>query len=149
MAVHERITTDADLLARSRDDAAAFGELYRRHAAAIYRYHCRCTSDPDAAHDLTAETFAQAWLARDRFRDEADGVSTSSTTTTGATTGSTTEASQPEATDWKGTVEDTVDATKHVNGGCGALNSAGTDWECYLGQEAVTQQIIGQSFLGQ
>jgi RNA polymerase sigma factor (sigma-70 family) len=73
MAVHERITTDADLLARSRDNAAAFGELYRRHAAAIYRYHCRCTGDPDAAHDLTAETFAQAWLARERFRDEADG----------------------------------------------------------------------------
>ena len=28
---------------------------------------------PDAAHDLTAETFAQAWLTRARFRDEAGG----------------------------------------------------------------------------
>jgi DNA-directed RNA polymerase specialized sigma24 family protein len=27
----------------------------------------------DAAHDLTAETFAQAWLARTRFRDRATG----------------------------------------------------------------------------
>lgn len=76
MAVHERITTDADLLARSRSDAAAFGELYRRHAVAIHRYHRRCTGDPEAAHDLTAETFAQAWLARDRFRDQADGSAT-------------------------------------------------------------------------
>jgi hypothetical protein len=55
----------------------------------------------------------------------------------------------PEVSDWKGTVEPTVDATKHVNGGCRGLNSAGTEWECYIGQTAVDQQIIGQSFLGQ
>jgi hypothetical protein len=55
----------------------------------------------------------------------------------------------PEVSDWKGTVEPTVDATKHVNGGCRGLNSAGTEWECYIGQAAVDQQIIGQSFLGQ
>ncbi|HWE58660.1 MAG TPA: sigma-70 family RNA polymerase sigma factor [Solirubrobacteraceae bacterium] len=65
--------SDADLVARSRRDASAFGELYQRHAAAIYRYHCRCARDADAAHDLTAETFAQAWLTRARFRDEAGG----------------------------------------------------------------------------
>jgi hypothetical protein len=55
----------------------------------------------------------------------------------------------PEVSDWKGTVEPTVDATKHVNGGCRGLNSAGTEWECYIGQAAVDQQIIGRSFLGQ
>ncbi|MFZ1881133.1 MAG: hypothetical protein WAU41_13385 [Gaiellaceae bacterium] len=55
----------------------------------------------------------------------------------------------PEVSDWKGTVEPTVDATKHVNGGCRGLNSAGTEWECYIGQTAVDQQIIGQGFLGQ
>jgi len=55
----------------------------------------------------------------------------------------------PEVSDWKGTVEPTVDATKHVNGGCRGLNSAGTKWECYIGQTAVDQQIIGQGFLGQ
>jgi len=65
--------TDAELVTSSRLDAAAFGELYRRYADAIYRYHHRCTRDPDAALDLTAETFAQAWLARLRFRDEAGG----------------------------------------------------------------------------
>ena len=51
--------------------------------------------------------------------------------------------------DWTGTVEPTVDATKHVNGGCRAQNAAGTDWECYIGDAAVTQNIISQGFLGQ
>jgi hypothetical protein len=53
-----------------------------------------------------------------------------------------------EATNWKGTVEPTVDATKHVDGGCRALNSAGTVWDCYIGEAAVRQSIIGQGFLG-
>jgi hypothetical protein len=55
----------------------------------------------------------------------------------------------PEVSDWKGTVEPTVDATKHVNGGCRSLNSAGTEWQCYIGEEAVRQQIIGPDFLGE
>lgn len=50
---------------------------------------------------------------------------------------------------WMGTVEPTVDATKHVNGGCRSVNAAGTHWHCYIGQEAVRQRIIGASFLGQ
>jgi hypothetical protein len=59
------------------------------------------------------------------------------------------KAPAPEVSDWKGTVEPTVDATKHVNGGCRALTTAGTEWECYVGKAAVEQQIIGQSLLGQ
>lgn len=59
------------------------------------------------------------------------------------------KAPAPEVSDWKGTVEPTVDATKHVNGGCRSLNSAGTTWECYIGQAAVDQQIIGAGFLGE
>jgi hypothetical protein len=58
-------------------------------------------------------------------------------------------APAPEVSDWRGTVEPTVDATKHVNGGCRSLTSKGTEWECYIGQAAVDQQIIGQSLLGQ
>jgi hypothetical protein len=54
----------------------------------------------------------------------------------------------PVPSDWTGTVEPTVDATKHVNGGCRAQNAAGTDWECYIGEAAVTQNIISQGFLG-
>ena len=60
-----------------------------------------------------------------------------------------TTAPAPEVSDWKGTVEPTVDATKHVNGGCRSLNSAGTEWQCYIGQAAVDQKIIGAGFLGE
>jgi hypothetical protein len=50
---------------------------------------------------------------------------------------------------WLSTVEPTVDASQHVNGGCRSLNAAGTHWRCYIGQAAVTQKIIGAGFLGQ
>ena len=59
------------------------------------------------------------------------------------------KAPAPEVSDWKGTVEPTVDKTKHVNGGCRSLTSAGTTWECYIGQAAVDQRIIGAGFLGE
>jgi hypothetical protein len=54
-----------------------------------------------------------------------------------------------EVADWKGTVEPTVDATKHVNGGCRSLRSDGLEWQCYIGQAAVDEQIIGAGFLGE
>jgi RNA polymerase sigma factor (sigma-70 family) len=63
--------SDADLLAAARSDASAFRELYERYADRVYGYHLRRSQDSHAAHDLTAETFAQAWLSRARFRDEA------------------------------------------------------------------------------
>jgi hypothetical protein len=50
---------------------------------------------------------------------------------------------------WTGTVEATVDATNHVNGGCRSFNTQGTEWDCYLGQAAVAQNIISEGFLGQ
>lgn len=55
----------------------------------------------------------------------------------------------PEVSDWRGTVEPTVGADKHVNGGCRSLTSAGTEWECYVGRAAVDQQIVSAGFLGQ
>jgi hypothetical protein len=55
----------------------------------------------------------------------------------------------PEISDLKGTVEPTVDKTKHVNGGCRSLRSDGREWRCYIGEEAVRQQIIGPDFLGE
>jgi len=80
MAAHEEtaeqsqhLASDAQLLARARGDADAFRDLYERYAERIYVYHRRCSRDDDAAQDLTAETFAQAWLVRSRFRDEAAG----------------------------------------------------------------------------
>ena len=55
----------------------------------------------------------------------------------------------PASSDLKGTVEPTVDASKHVNGGCRSLASDGLSWQCYIGQAAVDEQIIGESFLGE
>jgi RNA polymerase sigma factor (sigma-70 family) len=65
--------TDADLLRAARADAGAFRELYDRYAESVYGFHLRRTGDAHAAYDLTAETFAQAWLSRKRFRDGAGG----------------------------------------------------------------------------
>jgi hypothetical protein len=58
-------------------------------------------------------------------------------------------APAPEVSDWKGTVEPTVEATTHVTGGCRSLASDGREWESYIGQAAVDQQIIGVGFLGE
>jgi RNA polymerase sigma-70 factor (ECF subfamily) len=66
--------SDAALLAAARTDAGAFRELYDRYAERVLGYHLRRTRDDDAAHDLTAETFAQAWLVRARFRDDCGGT---------------------------------------------------------------------------
>jgi hypothetical protein len=50
---------------------------------------------------------------------------------------------------WNGTVEPTVDRSRHVNGGCRSLNAQGTHWRCYIGEEAVRQNIVGAGLLGQ
>jgi RNA polymerase sigma factor (sigma-70 family) len=63
--------TDADLLRAARHDPRAFGELYRRHAPAVHGWFAQRLAW--AASDLTAETFAQAWLSRGSFRDQRDG----------------------------------------------------------------------------
>ena len=65
--------SDARLLGEARSDPHAFRELYERYAEGVHGFHLRRSRDVDAAHDLTAETFAQAWLSRGRFRDEAGG----------------------------------------------------------------------------
>jgi RNA polymerase sigma factor (sigma-70 family) len=65
--------TDAELLRAARTDAQPFRELYDRYAERMHGYFVRRTHDREVAHDLTAETFAQAWASRERFRDEAGG----------------------------------------------------------------------------
>ncbi len=67
------MTTDAELIHAARSDPRAFRDLYERYAERLYRFHLGRSRDAVAAHDLTAETFAQAWLGRTRFRDEAGG----------------------------------------------------------------------------
>jgi RNA polymerase sigma factor (sigma-70 family) len=61
--------SDAELV-RSHDPQA-FGVLYARHAQAVHGWFTARVAW--AAADLTAETFARAWLARRTFRDERDG----------------------------------------------------------------------------
>ena len=62
--------SDTELL-RESADGAAFAALYRRHVAAVHGWLGRRVDW--AASDLTAETFARAWLNRRRFRDQRDG----------------------------------------------------------------------------
>ncbi len=61
--------TDTELLVASRHDPAAFRALYERWARKLLVYFQQRTLDPEAAADLTAETFAVAYLRRHRFRD--------------------------------------------------------------------------------
>jgi hypothetical protein len=42
-----------------------------------------------------------------------------------------------------------VDATKHIDGGCIATSADGLQWDCYLGQAAVAHNIIDGGLLGQ
>jgi hypothetical protein len=56
---------------------------------------------------------------------------------------------EPEVANLKGTVEPTVDSTRHVNGGCRSLTSDGREWQCYIGRAAVDQQIVSAGFLGE
>jgi RNA polymerase sigma-70 factor (ECF subfamily) len=59
-------------LRRSRRDPRAFGEFYRQHAATVTRHFARRVVDAEAALDLTAETFAQAYAGRRGFRGRSD-----------------------------------------------------------------------------
>jgi RNA polymerase sigma factor (sigma-70 family) len=55
-------------------DVEAFAALYRAQAEAIVAFFARRTFDPEAAADLTAETFAQAFASRGRYRERGDGA---------------------------------------------------------------------------
>jgi RNA polymerase sigma factor (sigma-70 family) len=54
-------------------DPAAFAELYDRHAPGLARWLAR-RSNADAAQELLAETFAQAWISQRRYRPERASV---------------------------------------------------------------------------
>ena len=63
-----RDETAAEALRRSAREPEAFARFYDVHAEALLTYLARRVYDADAAVDLTAEVFAQAYLARGRFR---------------------------------------------------------------------------------
>lgn len=58
--------TDAD--ANPLETAEAFSSFYERHADRLLRFFARRVYEPQTAMDLTAETFAQAFISRARFR---------------------------------------------------------------------------------
>jgi RNA polymerase sigma factor (sigma-70 family) len=66
-----RTPSDARLIADGDPDATGFSELYARHVGEVHAWLSRRLAW--AASDLTAETFARAFLIRDRFRDDHDG----------------------------------------------------------------------------
>ena len=66
-------TNPADQLRRSVRDPEAFGAFYDAYFEGLLRYLTRCTCDAEAGLDLTAESFAQAYLSRHRFRGSTGG----------------------------------------------------------------------------
>ena len=60
---------DAELWRRGCDgDSAAVGELFRRHAQAIFVFLVRRTGDRELAEDLTSTVFLEAWRKRAEIR---------------------------------------------------------------------------------
>jgi RNA polymerase sigma factor (sigma-70 family) len=57
-------TDEALLLSRDLED---FGRFYDRYVRSLLAFFQRRTRDPEAAADLTAETFAAAMIARGRY----------------------------------------------------------------------------------
>src|SRR5947208_10329823 len=58
-------SSDRDLWRRAAaGESAAFGELFDRHAQAIYNFCIRRSGDRMAAEDLMSATFLHAWRRR-------------------------------------------------------------------------------------
>lgn len=60
--------SSAQALRRSRREPEAFARFYEEHVESLLAYVMRRVWDVDVALDLTAESFAQAYLSRRRFR---------------------------------------------------------------------------------
>jgi RNA polymerase sigma-70 factor (ECF subfamily) len=63
-----------DLALLRSGSAEDFGTFYDRHARTVLAFACRRTADPELAADVTAETFASAYLSRRRYRDTGAGA---------------------------------------------------------------------------
>jgi RNA polymerase sigma factor (sigma-70 family) len=62
----------ASSLRRARREPSAFGGFYAAQSRPLLAFFARRTFDIEAARDLTAETFAQAFEHRRRFRGSTD-----------------------------------------------------------------------------
>jgi hypothetical protein len=145
-----RLTAIGDALERAaRDDRRPTARRRRRRAAAAAAaVAILLPGGALAASLLTEEDVARSLPAGTRFL--VGTTPTCEAVEPGVEYRCTIEgAFEPEIEDLKGTVEPTVDATKHVNGGCRSLRSDGREWRCYIGRAAVEQKIIGPGFLGE
>jgi len=70
MAEPTEPTPDDQLARQARLNAAAFAELYHRHATRVYRYHLAHTGNVKDAEDLTSQTFLAALEGIRSFRGE-------------------------------------------------------------------------------
>jgi RNA polymerase sigma-70 factor (ECF subfamily) len=61
-------------LRASAGDTAAFGELFDRHASAVYNHLFRRVADWSEAEDLTSAVFLQAWRTRGRVVIDRESV---------------------------------------------------------------------------
>lgn len=68
-AVKTEPEDDAQLVRAARRELAAFGALYRRHVAPIYRYLYSRVGNAADAQDLTAQVFLEALQGLDRYRE--------------------------------------------------------------------------------
>jgi len=59
---------DVELWRAAATDPEAFGELYERHAQAVYAFCARRTGDLALADDLTSVVFLEAWRRRSSVR---------------------------------------------------------------------------------
>jgi RNA polymerase sigma factor (sigma-70 family) len=59
---------DVELWRAASTDPEAFGELYERHAQAVYAFCARRTGDLTLAEDLTSVVFLEAWRRRRSVR---------------------------------------------------------------------------------
>jgi RNA polymerase sigma factor (sigma-70 family) len=62
----------ASKLRRASQEPAAFSDFYAEHSPQLLAFFTRRTFEVEAARDLTAETFAQAFEHRRRFRGMTD-----------------------------------------------------------------------------
>jgi len=67
---------DEDLLVASGERVAQFVAFYDRTMPGLLGFFARRTLDGQVAADLTAETLADAFASRRRFRDRGDGSAT-------------------------------------------------------------------------
>ena len=68
-------TSDRELWQRAADgDSTAFGEIFERHAKAVYNHLFRRISDWSQAEDLTSAVFLHAWRRRSSVVIDRDSV---------------------------------------------------------------------------